>query len=186
MVKFSRELQAQLIPEWKDAFVDYRQLKKHVKKIKLSLLRSSFPSSSSSDDHHNGGGGFSLFDPVRAFAARFSAPRSGLPPPIDEENLFEMVPVQSREDEGWVTLKVKEFLEKLEQELEKVNGFYTNKENEFCDRGEILSKQLQILVDLKQLLHEHRRRRHQRNAPPSPAGGSVTSLLSSASSFSGV
>lgn len=89
-----------------------------------------------------------------------------------------MVPVQSREDE------VKEFLEKLEQELEKVNGFYTNKENEFCDRGEILSKQLQILVDLKQLLHEHRRRRHQRNAPPSPAGGSVTSLLSSASSFS--
>ncbi|CAL9082351.1 unnamed protein product [Musa acuminata var. zebrina] len=178
MVKFSRELQAQLIPEWKDAFVDYRQLKKHVKKIKLSLLRSSFPSSSSSDDHHNGGGGFSLFDPVRAFAARFSAPRSDLPPPIDEENLFEMVPVQSREDE------VKEFLEKLEQELEKVNGFYTNKENEFCDRGEILSKQLQILVDLKQLLHEHRRRRHQRNAPPSPAGGSVTSLLSSASSFS--
>lgn len=84
-----------------------------------------------------------------------------------------------------MTLKVKEFLEKLEQELEKVNGFYTNKENEFCDRGEILSKQLQILVDLKQLLHEHRRRRHQRNAPPSPAGGSVTSLLSSASSFSG-
>lgn len=80
MVKFSRELQAQLIPEWKDAFVDYRQLKKHVKKIKLSLLRSSFPSSSSSDDHHNGGGGFSLFDPVRAFAARFSAPRSDLPP----------------------------------------------------------------------------------------------------------
>ncbi|RWW83378.1 hypothetical protein BHE74_00008118 [Ensete ventricosum] len=180
MVKFSRELQAQLIPEWKDAFVDYRQLKKHVKKIKLSLLRSSLPNSSSSDDHHNGGGGFSLFDPVRAFAARFSAPRNDHPPPIDEENLFEMVLVQSREDE------VKEFLEKLEQELEKVNGFYTNKENEFCDRGEILSKQLQILVDLKQLLHEHRRRRrHQRSAPPSPAGGSVTSLLSSASSFSG-
>ncbi|RRT54114.1 hypothetical protein B296_00045847 [Ensete ventricosum] len=162
MVKFSRELQAQLIPEWKDAFVDYRQLKKHVKKIKLSLLRSSLPNSSSSDDHHNGGGGFSLFDPVRAFAARFSAPRNDHPPPV------------------------KEFLEKLEQELEKVNGFYTNKENEFCDRGEILSKQLQILVDLKQLLHEHRRRRrHQRSAPPSPAGGSVTSLLSSASSFSG-
>ncbi|KAE8670563.1 Phosphate transporter PHO1 [Hibiscus syriacus] len=31
MVKFSKELEAQLIPEWKDAFVNYWQLKKHVK-----------------------------------------------------------------------------------------------------------------------------------------------------------
>ncbi|KAK2991105.1 hypothetical protein RJ640_010461 [Escallonia rubra] len=29
MVKFSKELEAQLIPEWKDAFVNYWQLKKH-------------------------------------------------------------------------------------------------------------------------------------------------------------
>lgn len=36
MVKFSKELEAQLIPEWKDAFVNYWQLKKHVKKVKLS------------------------------------------------------------------------------------------------------------------------------------------------------
>lgn len=76
MVKFSRELEAQLIPEWKDKFVNYRQLKKHVKKIKLAHLRSSVPSSS--DDHqHNaastaGGGcspagyGISLFDPIRS------------------------------------------------------------------------------------------------------------------------
>lgn len=35
MVKFSKELEAQLIPEWKDAFVNYWQLKKYVKKIKL-------------------------------------------------------------------------------------------------------------------------------------------------------
>lgn len=36
MVKFSKELEAQLIPEWKEAFVNYWQLKKCVKKIKLS------------------------------------------------------------------------------------------------------------------------------------------------------
>ncbi|WOK95395.1 phosphate transporter PHO1-2-like [Canna indica] len=185
MVKFSRELEAQLIPEWKDAFVDYRQLKKHVKKIKLSLLRSSLTSSSSSSDHQPSGGsdriyGFSLFDPVRALVARLSARRHDDPTPVDEENLFEMVLVQSREDE------VKEFLEKLEEELEKVNSFYTSKEKEFCERGEILSKQHQILLDLKQILDEHRRRRHRKcSAPPTPGGtGSVTSFLSNSPSFS--
>lgn len=35
MVKFSRQFEGQLIPEWKDAFVDYLQLKKDLKKIHL-------------------------------------------------------------------------------------------------------------------------------------------------------
>lgn len=38
MVKFSKELEAQLIPEWKEAFVNYRQLKKHIKRIKLTRV----------------------------------------------------------------------------------------------------------------------------------------------------
>lgn len=35
MVKFSKQYEAQLVPEWKDAFVDYGQLKKDLKKIQL-------------------------------------------------------------------------------------------------------------------------------------------------------
>ncbi|KAE9454378.1 hypothetical protein C3L33_13712, partial [Rhododendron williamsianum] len=35
MVKFSKQFEGQLIPEWKDAFVDYWQLKKDLKKIHL-------------------------------------------------------------------------------------------------------------------------------------------------------
>lgn len=38
MVKFSKELEAQLIPEWKEAFVNYWQLKKQIKRIKLSRI----------------------------------------------------------------------------------------------------------------------------------------------------
>ncbi|KAL9319417.1 hypothetical protein ACSQ67_015934 [Phaseolus vulgaris] len=38
MVKFSKELEAQLIPEWKEAFVNYRQLKKYIKIIKLKRV----------------------------------------------------------------------------------------------------------------------------------------------------
>ncbi|RWW46940.1 hypothetical protein BHE74_00047107 [Ensete ventricosum] len=180
MVKFSRELEAQMIPEWKDAFVDYRQLKKHVKKIKLALLRSSLPSSSP-DGNPDGvagccdsGYGLFLLDSARAFAARFYACRDD----HHLTNLFEMDLVQSREEE------VKEFLEKSEQELKKVNTFYATKEKEFCERSEILRKQLQILIDLKQLLHEHRCNRHQCSVPPSSGGGGVMSLLSDASSMS--
>lgn len=46
MVKFSKDLEAQLIPEWKEAFVDYWLLKKHVKRIKFALLAASPPPAS--------------------------------------------------------------------------------------------------------------------------------------------
>nr|GMD80319.1 phosphate transporter PHO1 [Ipomoea batatas] len=59
MVKFSKELEAQLIPEWKDAFVNYWQLKKQVKKIKLS--RRTKPV------HDGNDFGLSFFDRVRGF-----------------------------------------------------------------------------------------------------------------------
>jgi len=35
MVKFSKQFEGQLIPEWKEAFVDYWQLKKDIKRIQL-------------------------------------------------------------------------------------------------------------------------------------------------------
>lgn len=37
MVKFSKQFQAQLVPEWKEAFLDYSQLKKHLNKIHLQI-----------------------------------------------------------------------------------------------------------------------------------------------------
>jgi 3-deoxy-D-manno-octulosonic acid (KDO) 8-phosphate synthase len=35
MVKFSKQFEGQIVPEWKEAFVDYWQLKKDLKKIHL-------------------------------------------------------------------------------------------------------------------------------------------------------
>lgn len=64
MVKFSKELEAQLIPEWSDAFVKYRELKKQVKKIKLSRLPKQ------PQDMMGGDFGLSIFDPVRFFAMK--------------------------------------------------------------------------------------------------------------------
>ena len=50
------------------------------------------------------------------------------------------------------------FFERLDEELNKVNQFYKTKEKEVLERGEILSKQLQILLDLKQVLSDRRRK----------------------------
>ncbi|XP_073011555.1 phosphate transporter PHO1-2 [Typha latifolia] len=186
MVKFSRELEAQLIPEWKDAFVDYRQLKKHIKKIKLYISTSATTTTIPFSDHQSRHRfGFSLLDPIRAaLASRFS---TSLDHPIqtDEEKLHELEFVQLRDDE------VKSFMEKLSEELEKVNNFYTTKESDFLERGEALIKQLQILSKVKQIFHDHHRRRQHHRRSPSPPSlaspaspGSLLSRLSSDSSLS--
>jgi hypothetical protein len=84
MVKFSREYEASIIPEWKAAFVDYKRLKKLIKRIKVTRRDDSFAAANAAAaaDHllppppaekEAGGYGFSILDPVRAIAARFSA-----------------------------------------------------------------------------------------------------------------
>jgi hypothetical protein len=79
MVKFSREYEASIIPEWKAAFVDYKGLKKLVKRIKIArrdaapLLAAGAGGGRRSSDASSGSYGFSVLDPVRALAAHFAA-----------------------------------------------------------------------------------------------------------------
>ncbi|XVE65796.1 hypothetical protein DITRI_Ditri08aG0028200 [Diplodiscus trichospermus] len=161
MVKFSKELEAQLIPEWKDAFVNYWQLKKHVKKIKLRRKRRQ-PPPDLNDDF-----GRSIFDPIR-FISRISTKLFG------SNNNTEIIQVKSKSMEDGsdevvyqtelVQLfseedEVRVFFEMLDEELNKVNQFYKTKESEFVERGEILNKQLQILLELKQIINDRRRRK---------------------------
>ncbi|KAG6764580.1 hypothetical protein POTOM_032055 [Populus tomentosa] len=160
MVKFSRELEAQLIPEWKEAFVNYWQLKKQIKKIKLSQ-KSKQPQQVLDREF-----GLFILDPIRSLAKNISSKlvhsdteteiiqaRSKSMEDGDEEVLYqtELVQLFSEEDEVAV------FFERLDGELNKVNQFYKNKESEFLERGEILNKQLETLLDLKRVLNEHRR-----------------------------
>ncbi|KAJ1398946.1 SPX domain, partial [Sesbania bispinosa] len=65
MVKFSKELEAQLIPEWKEAFVNYWQLKKQIKRIKLSRVPK--------QPHHvEREFGLSIFDSLRSFVKKIT------------------------------------------------------------------------------------------------------------------
>ncbi|XP_059650851.1 phosphate transporter PHO1 [Cornus florida] len=162
MVKFSKELEAQLIPEWKDAFVNYWQLKKHVKKIRLS--RKAEQSNETNPDF-----GISIFDPIRFVAKKISHKLFdfGEKPEIfqmkskitqKEDDDDEDEDDDEEEEVNETDQEVKMFFERLDEELDKVNQFYKTKEREFLERGEILTKQLQILLDLKQVLGQQRRK----------------------------
>jgi hypothetical protein len=48
-----------------------------------------------------------------------------------------------------------EFLEKADEELEKVNKFYAAQEADMLARGEALIEQLRILADVKRILADH-------------------------------
>ncbi|VAI51202.1 unnamed protein product [Triticum turgidum subsp. durum] len=73
----------------------------------------------------------------------------------------------------------REFLEKADEELEKVNTFYATQEAELLGRGEALIDQLRILADVKRILADHPATRRARGsgrgrsvpavAPPPPA-----------------
>ena len=52
----------------------------------------------------------------------------------------------------------REFFTRLDQQLNKVNQFYRGKEKEFVERGESLKKQMEILLDLKLALKQHKAR----------------------------
>jgi hypothetical protein len=49
----------------------------------------------------------------------------------------------------------REFLERADEELEKVNGFHAAQEKELLGRGEALIDQLRILADVKRVLADH-------------------------------
>ncbi|XP_057781464.1 phosphate transporter PHO1-like [Salvia miltiorrhiza] len=165
MVKFSKELEAQLIPEWKDAFVNYWQLKKNVKKIKLSKK----PKHVSNTNYDFGR---SIFDPFRALARKLA----GSSGDVEGREILQVKSRVSKGDDGeeeeldvevYETEldqlfseehEVRVFFEMLDEELNKVNHFYKSKEIEFLERGEILNKQLQILLDLKRLIADRRRK----------------------------
>uniref|UniRef100_A0A0E0K6N3 SPX domain-containing protein n=1 Tax=Oryza punctata TaxID=4537 RepID=A0A0E0K6N3_ORYPU len=197
MVKFSREYEASIIPEWKAAFVDYKRLKKLIKKIKVTRRDDSFaaaaadhlPPPHAAKESGGGGYGFSILDPVRAIAARFSPGLRAASASEDEEcpDTGELVRSTDKHE--------REFMERADEELEKVNAFYTGQEAELLARGDALLEQLRILADVKRILADHAASRRARGLarsrsmpPPSPSpspsvhGSSGRYLLSGLSS----
>ncbi|PIA63442.1 hypothetical protein AQUCO_00201053v1 [Aquilegia coerulea] len=150
MVKFSKQFQGQLVPEWKEAFVDYSQLKKDLKKIHL------LSSNSASSKHQQGSLSKALLSPLRKFSLFGFQPREHeviqvhkkLASSASKGDMYETELLDQFAD----TDAAKDFFVQLDHELNKVNQFYKTKEMEFMDRGESLKKQMEILIELRTAL----------------------------------
>ncbi|KAL9246231.1 hypothetical protein vseg_019793 [Gypsophila vaccaria] len=169
MVKFSKQFEAQLVPEWKDAFVDYWQLKKDLKKIQifdankcyskqqkdvsfLSSLGKFFSCGQNSRDH-------GAIHVHRKLASSLS---NG---DMYETELLE----QLADVEG-----AGEFFTRLDRQLNKVNQFYKIKEKEFVERGDSLRRQLDFLIEMTNEL----RRKKEASSQGSCDDPSISSHLS--------
>lgn len=149
MVKFSKQFEAQLVPEWKEAFVDYCQLKKDIKKFhlinhentnkiqeKCYLPKSLFLSLTEK---------FNLNGQVHARHRRVIQVHRKLGHMENKEDLYETELLEQFDDIDAAT----EFFHCLDLQLNKVNQFYRAKEKEFLERGESLKKQMDFLTELK-------------------------------------
>ncbi|XP_051148272.1 phosphate transporter PHO1 homolog 1 isoform X2 [Andrographis paniculata] len=158
MVKFSKQFEGQLVPEWKEAFVDYRQLKKDIKKIREQDYNNNKNDDDDKTHVSNNKIRCSFFPSLQKCASYMRKNRdhktiqvhrklAGSSSKTDfyETELLE----QFADSDGAV-----EFFACLDRQLNKVNQFYKTKEKEFLERGESLDKQMQILTELKMALQK--------------------------------
>ncbi|KAL6909816.1 hypothetical protein ACP4OV_001475 [Aristida adscensionis] len=167
MVKFSKQFEGQLVPEWKEAFVDYWQLKKDIKKLQVAgdgvtataaatplcqtptaahwVMRLPFLHP---HGHHRENGTIQVHRKLAITGSNDGAVAG-------EVYGTELVDSRFTDNEAAAA-----FFERLDQQLNKVNRFYEKKEAEFLERGESLRRQLQILVELKAAVTEQQLARH--------------------------
>ncbi|KAK3041312.1 hypothetical protein RJ639_001414 [Escallonia herrerae] len=154
MVKFSKQFEGQLVPEWKEAFVDYWQLKRDVKKIHL------LNSDNASTRHHESPLNSTFFSSLKKFSLfghqhrdhRVIQVHKKLASSASKGDMYETELLEQFADVDAAT----DFFACLDLQLNKVNQFYITKEKEFLERGDLLKKQLEILIDLKTALKQQR------------------------------
>lgn len=166
MVKFSKQLELQLVPEWKSAFCDYWKLKKELNLIKFQDHHAVICNNIADTYHHD----HYLTTSPSASPAGTSVPNSPFLPfanlvrrkPTSSSALKDVIQVHHFRCTGpqlevYETKVLEPFSENeyevtffwsIDQELNKVNRFYGSKEDEFTHRLQILKKQLHNLINL--------------------------------------
>ncbi|KAK4260907.1 hypothetical protein QN277_003968 [Acacia crassicarpa] len=160
MVKFSKQFEGQLIPEWKQAFVDYCQLKKELKNFQLLNNVNNTPNK---QDHNASSVPNYLISSLRKYSL-FGHHHTDHGPiqvhrkfgsSAGKEDMYETELVEQFADAE----AAKEFFSCLDQQLNKVNRFYEMKETEFMERGDSLIKQMNILLELKSAFKQKQKNR---------------------------
>ncbi|GFQ01371.1 phosphate transporter pho1 homolog 1 [Phtheirospermum japonicum] len=155
MVKFSKQFEGQLVPEWKEAFVDYCQLKKDIKKIILLNNQNTTNYSKKNNNYYfpkalvSSLRKYTFFDPNKRETRVIQVHRK-LTATASTGDLYETELLEQLAD----TDAAVDFFACLDHQLNKVNQFYRTKELEFIERGESLKKQMEILIELKTALNQ--------------------------------
>lgn len=161
-MKFGKEFQTQLVPEWQEAYVDYNYLKAVLKDV-LRFRQKNAPSPVETTTNGALKRRVSLY---RAFSGLTSKYRhSGSPKRNDHRNEDEAILVSSVEgsegaeeviyqtmflmssDEGGQFELV--FFRRLDDEFNKVVNFYKKKVEEVLVEAEELTKQMDALIALR-------------------------------------
>ncbi|KAL7171321.1 hypothetical protein ACSBR2_036052 [Camellia fascicularis] len=152
MVKFSIQFEGQLVPEWKEAFVDYWQLKKDLKKLHLLNNNTNNNNNNTTTKQHETSFlssimNFSLFGHRHRDHGVIQVHKK-LASSASKGDMYETELLEQFAD----TDAAHEFFSCLDLQLNKVNQFYQTKEREFLERGESLKKQMEILMEVKSAL----------------------------------
>ncbi|XP_068643464.1 phosphate transporter PHO1 homolog 1-like [Aristolochia californica] len=161
MVKFSKQFEGQLVPEWKEAFVDYWQLKKDLKRI--HSLNAQHAGTQIHEKEKKSKCSFScnVLSPLFRKLSAYGHERKEhgviqvhkkLASSASKGDVYETELLDQFAD----TDAARDFFSRLDLQLNKVNQFYKNKEKEFIERGESLKKQMEILLELKVALKQQR------------------------------
>ncbi|CAM6075761.1 unnamed protein product [Sphagnum tenellum] len=160
MVKFSKQLEDQLVPEWKDVYCNYKELKKDVKRIKQGHLQLNVGS---------------MIDPATAGTADTALQRSMQEYTSLENNInghfshtsssYNKKQLAGAADEhGSEVLETelmeplgkaephKVFFNHLDAQLNKINRFYKLKETEYIAQARRLERQLLALFEVQEAL----------------------------------
>uniref|UniRef100_A0A0E0FF56 Phosphate transporter n=1 Tax=Oryza nivara TaxID=4536 RepID=A0A0E0FF56_ORYNI len=164
MVKFSKQFEGQLVPEWKHAFVDYSLLKKDLKRMQHDYSpQGTIITTSTPHDHHQQQQSVAapssynlshcrllLHKLPAAFFGSNNADHAGAIQVRRRVGRGEVYETEvTPEMETTAATAAREFFARLDAQLNKVNHFYKAKEEEFLHRGHSLRKQMDIFLDLK-------------------------------------
>ncbi|XP_057809946.1 phosphate transporter PHO1 homolog 1 [Salvia miltiorrhiza] len=173
MVKFTKQFEGQLVPEWKEAFVDYWQLKKAVKKIHTLDNQNA-----NSKKHKSSSFSSFIISSLRKHTfldrkqrePRVIQVHRKLAGSASKTDMYETELLEQVAD----TDAAVEFFACLDLQLNKVNKFYRIKEKEFLERGESLLKQMEILTELKAAVKQQQ----QAKGPSSKEEESISGTIS--------
>ncbi|CAM6047743.1 unnamed protein product [Sphagnum compactum] len=163
MVKFCKRLEGQLVPEWKDVYCNYKELKKDVKRIKQGNLQLNVgsmidPATAGTSDtalqrsmqeytslENNINGHFS-----HTSSSYNKKQLAGAAVLVDEHG-SEVHETELMEPLGKVELH-RMFFNHLDAQLNKINRFYKLKETEYIAQARSLERQLFALFELQEAL----------------------------------